>query len=259
MHKYSTGTDGHRTIGRTWHVSRLKKSALAEAICWSTRNEQPLPHHEMIRTPLPLTIRCWCLGLAIHKPHLILAGRSRPRHGTPCSSVSSRRNRSVTSRGITACRMRRSGVCCASPLCGMCEHGSPTWPVEHPASARADKGRSRSVVCSRFLWHTSSVLQRGGVHTGSTWTVDGSQTGRRSKKGVDEAHTLTLRTAWGRVQSSATPHIAPPPMRMSHLLGKHTLTRFRHPFGQSPLHARSILPPLSALQEVRSPRHAIHN
>ena len=107
-----TGTDGHRPIGRTWHVSRWKNSAPVEAICWSTRNTLLLPHPELIRSPLPLTIRCWWLCLPTLKPYLILAGRSRPRHGQPCSSVSSRGNRSVTSRVITACRMRRSGECC---------------------------------------------------------------------------------------------------------------------------------------------------
>ncbi len=105
-----TGTDGHRTIGRTWHASRLTNSALAEAICLSIRNLPPLPHPEMIRSLLPLTIRGFCLCLATLKLYLILAGRSHPGHGEPCSSVSSRGNRSVTSPVNTACRMRRSGV-----------------------------------------------------------------------------------------------------------------------------------------------------
>ncbi len=130
MHKYSTGTDGIRTIGRTRHVSLLKSYSLVKAICLSTRKTLSLPHHEMIRLHLPLTIRCFCLCLATLKLYLIRAGRSRPRHGAPCSSVSTRENRCVTSRLITACRMKRSGG------------------------------------CSRFLWHTSSVLQKGGVHTG---------------------------------------------------------------------------------------------
>src|SRR5881398_797013 len=43
------GTDGHRTIGRTWHASRWKNSALTEAVCLSTRNTLPLPHPVMIR------------------------------------------------------------------------------------------------------------------------------------------------------------------------------------------------------------------
>ncbi len=107
-----TGTDGHRAIGRTWHASRWTNSALAEAICLSTRNMSPLPHPKLIRSPLPLTIRCLCLCLATLKPNLILAGRSHPRHGQPCSSVSSRGNRSVTSRVLMACPMRRSGGCC---------------------------------------------------------------------------------------------------------------------------------------------------
>jgi hypothetical protein len=107
-----TGTDGHRTIGRTWHVSRLKNSALVEAISWSTMTMLPLHHHETIRSALPLTLRDFCLCLDTLKLHLILAGRSRYRNGEPCSSESSRGNRSVTSHGITACRMRRSGVCC---------------------------------------------------------------------------------------------------------------------------------------------------
>ncbi len=111
-----TGTDGHRTIGRTWHASPLKNSSQAEAICLSTRNMLPLPHREKTRSSLPLTTRCWCLCLITLKLKLILAGRSHPPRGQPCSSVSSRGNRSVTSHVITACRMRRSGVCCVPPV-----------------------------------------------------------------------------------------------------------------------------------------------
>jgi hypothetical protein len=107
-----TGTDGHRTIGRTWHVSLLTDSSLVEAICLSTRNTLPLHHPEKIRSPPPLTIRGFCLCLATLKPNLILAGRSHPLHGKPCSSGSSRGNRCVTSPVITAYRMRRSGGCC---------------------------------------------------------------------------------------------------------------------------------------------------
>ena len=87
-----TRTDGHRTIGRTWHASRLKSSSQAEAISWSTRNVPPLPHPEMIRSSLPLTIRGFCLCLTTIKPSLILAGRSRPRHGEPYSSVLNKEN-----------------------------------------------------------------------------------------------------------------------------------------------------------------------
>ncbi len=93
-------------------ITEEKNSSLAEAISLSTRNMPPLHHPEMIRSPLPLTIHCWWLCLPTLKPYLILAGRSHPRHGQPCSSVSSRGNRSVTSRVITACRMRQSGGCC---------------------------------------------------------------------------------------------------------------------------------------------------
>jgi len=107
-----SGTDGHRPIGRTWHVSRLTNSALAEAICLSTRNTLPLPHPKMIRSHLPLTIRGFCLCLATLKPSLILAGRSRPRHGRLCSNVSSKENHCDRLPVITACRMRRSGGCC---------------------------------------------------------------------------------------------------------------------------------------------------
>jgi hypothetical protein len=46
-----------------------------------------------------------------------------------------------------------------------------------------------SVVCSQFQQHTSSVLEAPGAHTGSTWTQDGSQAGRMSRKGVDEGDT----------------------------------------------------------------------
>jgi hypothetical protein len=63
IHKYSTGTDGHRAIGRTWHASRLKRSSLVKVISWSTRNALPLPHPEKIRSALPLTIPYWCLSL----------------------------------------------------------------------------------------------------------------------------------------------------------------------------------------------------
>jgi hypothetical protein len=107
-----TGTDGHRTIGRPWHISPLKNSSLAEVICWSTRNTLPLLHPKKMRSPLPLTIRCWFLCLATLMPDLILAGRSRPRNGVPCSSVSSRGNHSVTSHMIMAYRTSQSGVCC---------------------------------------------------------------------------------------------------------------------------------------------------
>jgi len=72
----------------------------------------------MIRSPLPLMIQCWCLYLATLKPDPILAGRSRPPHGQPCSSGSNKGSRSVTSPMITVCHMRRSGECCVplSPL-----------------------------------------------------------------------------------------------------------------------------------------------
>jgi len=89
-----------------------QNASLAETICWSTWNALPLPQLEMIRSPRPLTIRCLCLCLAILKLSLILARRSRPPHGQPCSSGSSRGSRSVTSHMIMACRMRRSGVYC---------------------------------------------------------------------------------------------------------------------------------------------------
>jgi hypothetical protein len=46
-----SGTDGHRTIGRPWHISPLKSSTPVEAICWSIRNTQLLPHPEMIPSP----------------------------------------------------------------------------------------------------------------------------------------------------------------------------------------------------------------
>ena len=127
------GSYRHRTICRTWHAFRLKNSSVAEAICWSTRNVSSLPHPKKIRSHLPLTIPCWYLCLATLKPHLILAGRSRPPYGQPCSSGSNRGSRSVTSHMITVCHMRRSSECCVplSPLSGTGEHGSATWPVYH--------------------------------------------------------------------------------------------------------------------------------
>jgi len=118
MNKYSTGNDGHRAIGRPWHASHWNTSSPVEAICSSTRNALPLPQLEMIRSPQSLTIRCLCLCLATPKLYLILAERSRPPHGQPCSSGSDRGSRSVTSPMITVCHMRRSGECCVplSPL-----------------------------------------------------------------------------------------------------------------------------------------------
>ena len=112
VHKYSTGTDGHRTVGRPWLVSPLKSFSQVAMICWSTRITLPLPHPEMIPSLLPSTIRWWCLCLATLIPDLILAGRSRLQNGVPCSSVSKKENRSVTSHMITACRMRQSVGCC---------------------------------------------------------------------------------------------------------------------------------------------------
>jgi hypothetical protein len=82
------------------------------SIYWSTRNTQPLPHSEMIRSHLPLTIRGFCLCLTTHKLSLILAGRFRLRNGEPCFRMSSRENRAVALRVITAYHMRRSGECC---------------------------------------------------------------------------------------------------------------------------------------------------
>jgi hypothetical protein len=46
----------------------------------------------MIPSPLPLTIRYLCLRLTTFKVYLFSAGRSRPRHGKPYSSVQSREN-----------------------------------------------------------------------------------------------------------------------------------------------------------------------
>ena len=175
------GTDGHRTIGRIWHVSRLKNSSQAEAICWSTRNTLPLPQPEKIRSPLPLTIRGFCLCPATFKLYLTLAGRSRPRNGKPCSSVSSRGNRSVTSRVITACRMRPSGACCV-PLV------AAKWDVRARITqvvSRADNvcmGRQRTQRVHHALpslQHAISVQQEDAAHTGGTWTTGGSQVGSR--------------------------------------------------------------------------------
>jgi hypothetical protein len=105
-----TGTDGHRPIGRTWHASPLNHSSPGEAISFSTRNALPLPHSQTIRSHLLVMIRGFCLCLTTFTPDLIPAGKSRPRNGRPCSSGSSRGNRSVASLVITACHMRRSGV-----------------------------------------------------------------------------------------------------------------------------------------------------
>jgi len=121
-----TGTNGHRTIARPWHASHWNTSARAEVICLSTGNTLPLPHTRMIRSPLPSTIRGFYPCLATLKPSLILAGRSRLLRGQPCSSGLRKGNRSVTSRVLMACRMRRSGECCVlRVLRGTCEHGSP--------------------------------------------------------------------------------------------------------------------------------------
>jgi len=90
-----TGTDGHRTIGRPWHAFLLKCYSVAEAISWSTRNVSRLPHLKKIRSPLPLTIRCWYFCLTILKLKPILAGRSHPPRGQPYFSGSSKGNHSV--------------------------------------------------------------------------------------------------------------------------------------------------------------------
>jgi len=44
MHKYSSGTDGNQTIGRTWHVFLSRSFSLAEMIC-SCTNARPLNPH----------------------------------------------------------------------------------------------------------------------------------------------------------------------------------------------------------------------
>ena len=44
----------------------------------STRNTLPLPHPKLIRSPLPLTIRGFCLCLATLKPSLILGFQIPP-------------------------------------------------------------------------------------------------------------------------------------------------------------------------------------
>ena len=112
VHEYSTETDGHRPIGRPWHASPWKNSSMVKVISLSIRNTVPFPHPKMIHSHLPLTIPCWCLCLNTLTPDLILAGRSHPRNGQLYSSVSSRENRSVTSRVIMVCPMRRFVVCC---------------------------------------------------------------------------------------------------------------------------------------------------
>ncbi len=106
-----SGTDGHRTIGRTWHASRLTYYPLAKLICLSTRNTLPLSHPKMICSLLPLTIQYWCLYLTTLTLQLILAGRFLPRNGESCSSGSSKENRCVASRVIMVCPMRQSGEC----------------------------------------------------------------------------------------------------------------------------------------------------
>src|SRR5260221_10006071 len=78
----------------------------------------------------------------------------------------------------------------------------------HTASAWADKGRCGVVVCSRFQGHSSSVPQQGGAHTGSTWTPDGSQVGRRSRKGVDEGDTPTTDSMVEGAEPGSTPRCA---------------------------------------------------
>src|SRR2546425_11381476 len=70
----SDGTDGHRTIGRPWHASPLNNSSQAGAMCSSTRSTLPLPHHEKIRLPPPLTIQGFFLCLATFILSLILVG-----------------------------------------------------------------------------------------------------------------------------------------------------------------------------------------
>ena len=129
FHYFSSGTDGHRPVGRPWHAFRWKNSTPGEVISWSTRNRPPLPHCQMIRSPRHLMIRGFCLCRAALKPKPILAGRFRPQHGQPCSSVSNKGNRSATSPVITACPMRRSGVYFVPP-----SSLSGSMSTDHPRS-----------------------------------------------------------------------------------------------------------------------------
>ena len=73
-----TGTDGHRTIGRTWRSSPSKNSSLVEVISLSIRKTLPLPHSQVTHSPLPSTIRFWCLCLATLKLSLILGFQIPP-------------------------------------------------------------------------------------------------------------------------------------------------------------------------------------
>ena len=163
------GSYRHRPIGRPWHASRSKNSSLAKAISMSTRNTLPLPHPEPIRSPLPLTIRGFCLCLATLKPYLILAGRSRPRHGQPCSGGSTRWTRCVPSRMGTrvsyeavrrllrAARRRQVAPVSLSTHLARTPCAALVW---------AGSGRSRSVVCSRSIftgqvYHSRADPSRG--------------------------------------------------------------------------------------------------
>ena len=133
-----TGTDGHRPIGRPWHISPLKNSSLAEVICWSTRNTLPLLHPKKMRSPLPLTIRCWFLCLLTLKLKSILAGRSHPLNGVSCSSVSSRGNHSVTSpvgTRVSYEAVRRVLRAARRRYLGRVSTDQPQSPGEHAASA----------------------------------------------------------------------------------------------------------------------------
>ena len=148
----------------------------------STRNTLPLPHPEPIRSPLPLTIRGFCLCLATLKPSLILAGRSRPRPGQPCSSVSSRESHCDRLPVITVCLTRRSGVCCV-PL------GAAKWvrvSTDHlrgqDTSCSVSRSRQRTKQAHRVLQvhlHKTSVSQEVRLITGNTWLGNGSQAGSR--------------------------------------------------------------------------------
>lgn len=93
----------------------------------------------------------------------------------------------------------------------------------------------------------------------STWITEGNQARRMSRKGVDEGDTPIVRTAWREVaEPHNTPRLRRVPCARAIFLVSQAMSRFRHPFRQSPLHAQSLLPSLPAEHAVCSLSNTIH-
>ena len=78
-----TGTDGHRTIGRTWHVSLLKSSLLIEILSLFTTRSQALPMQILLVILLKMLLLILWLSLVpnVIQDQKILTGRYLHLHG----------------------------------------------------------------------------------------------------------------------------------------------------------------------------------